>query len=77
MTNSILGADPTSFVQTEEATLEAVSLCELGTVEFRRTELLCVKCAEDAFMNEGSLCLSASSVHQRGCPALELAPECS
>lgn len=73
---SILGGGPASVVHTEGADLDAVTICDLGAAAFRGGELRCVKCAADAFMGGTSVCLGGARVVERGCPAIELAPEC-
>ena len=73
---SILGGGPTSTAHTTESDLDAVTICDLGAAAFEGGELRCVKCEADAFMNGTSVCLAGAHVIERGCPAIELAPEC-
>lgn len=74
--SSTLGGGPTTTVHTSYSDLDAVTICDLGAAAFEGGELKCVKCEEDAFMNGTSVCLAGAHIVERGCPAIELAPEC-
>ncbi len=74
---SVIGGGATTVGQTVESELDAVTICDLGAAAFRGGELRCVKCEEDAFMYGASVCLAGAHIFERGCPAIELAPECS
>lgn len=73
---SVVGGGPASVLLTEEAELDAVTLCDLGAAAFHGGQLRCVRCGEDAFMGGTTVCLSGAHIFERGCPAIEFAPEC-
>lgn len=73
---SVVGSGATSVLHTEESELDAVTICDLGAAAFYGGELRCVHCDEDAFMQGTSVCLGGARIFERGCPAIELAPEC-
>jgi uncharacterized protein YjbI with pentapeptide repeats len=73
---STIGGGPDTIVRTEEAELDVVTVCDLGAAAFYGGELRCVRCEEDAFMRGASVCVGGAELYERGCPAIELAPEC-
>lgn len=76
LASSVLGGGDASTTLTEGSELDAVTICDLGAAAFRGGELRCVKCDEHAFMDGTSVCLQGAHIFERGCPAIELAPEC-
>lgn len=72
----VVGGPGTSFVE-RDATVNGVKFC--GALEagfFLRGEIRCAGCDYETFMDGNAVCLSDTTLFERGCPAIELAPSC-
>jgi uncharacterized protein YjbI with pentapeptide repeats len=73
---SVLGGGPESTFRTRDVELDGVTFCDPGAGAFFGGSLRCVRCDARAFMEGAAVCLGGAHLFERGCPALELAPEC-
>lgn len=72
----VLGGDTAGTLIARDSVIDGVRFCDLAGAAFFDGELRCVRCGYDAFMEGRSVCISGSTIFQRGCPAIELAAEC-
>lgn len=72
----LLGGGPASTLVSRASEIDGVRFCELGAAAFLDGAIRCVSCDEHAFMDGVSVCVSGSSLFERGCPAIELALSC-
>jgi len=72
----VLGGGPTSTLITRDSDIDGVRFCDLGAAAFLGGEIRCTHCDHGAFRDGTSVCVSGASLTERGCPAIELAPEC-
>lgn len=72
----VIGGGPTSTLLTSGSTIDGVRFCDLGAAAFLGGEIRCTHCGYDSFMGGSSVCVSGAVLTERGCPAIELAPEC-
>jgi len=72
----VIGGGEASTLVTRDSTVDGVRFCDLGAAAFRRGEIRCTHCGYDSFMGGAAVCVSGATLTERGCPAIELAPEC-
>ncbi len=72
----VIGGGPTTTLTSRASELDGSRFCDLGAARFYEGELRCVRCDDHAFMDGASVCLSGTSLFERGCPAIEFAAAC-
>ena len=72
---SVIGS-PGAAIDTHGTELEASRFCEPAAGRFVGGDLRCVKCGAHDFDDGRAVCLDGTRLFERGCPAIELAPEC-
>ena len=72
----VLGGGPESTLVSRASEVDGVRFCDLGAAAFFDGAIRCVSCDEHAFMDGTSVCVSGSSLFERGCPAIELSLTC-
>ncbi|MEZ4335994.1 MAG: hypothetical protein R3B82_05145 [Sandaracinaceae bacterium] len=72
----VIGGGPATTLTARESELDGARFCDLGAARFLGGELRCIQCDDDAFRHGASVCVSGTTLIERGCPAIELAPAC-
>lgn len=73
----VVGAGPESAFVSRESVVNGVKFCDpLGGGAFLGGEIRCAGCDPRAFMDGVAVCVSGTSLFERGCPQIELAPSC-
>ncbi len=72
----VIGGGATTTLTSRASTIDGTRFCDLGAARFLDGELRCAHCDADAFMDGASVCVSGTTLFERGCPAIELAHAC-
>lgn len=72
----VLGGGPETTLTSRQSVLDGVRFCALGSARFHGGELRCTRCEVRDFDEGRRVCLAETSIFERGCPPIELAPTC-